>query len=144
MLDKTTVSGADLAFGIQFTMNFPENRSLTFTTAYPQDSSDDDLRKLLKRMSDAAEHLDHIYRLRALRLHLERSNVELENIRQQRENIHVRNRQVWEEQGRKGPFRQSGAQRAESNNFELTEKRQIELIKRTREEIDTLEKLVGS
>jgi hypothetical protein len=140
MLDKTVVDATALAFGIQFTMAFPENRQLTFTTAAPQDIDDLVLRQLLKRMSDAADFLDRGYRIRALKLHIERSTVDLDNLRQQVSNIEVRNRQDFESSGRKGPYKPTGAQKAEAKNFQSTESRLVEQIKKLREEIADLEK----
>jgi hypothetical protein len=144
MTEIKVVQGSDLAFGIQFTMQFPDNRSLTFTTAYPQDCDDKDLRKLLSRMSDAADFLDSKYRIRALYLYLERAEFELRTIEQQIANSEVSHRKKWEDSGRKGEFKASGAQVAEIDNFQLTRKRQIEMIRKTRDEILDLEQKVNA
>jgi hypothetical protein len=141
MLDKTVVKGEDLAFGIQFTMSFPENRQLTFTTAYPQNCEDGEMKKLLRRMSEAADYLDSVYRVRALKKHLERQEFELATCRQQAANQLVKFKTEWEVSNRKGPFKLSGAQKGTVGNLESTEKRYVEDIKKLREEIADLEKL---
>jgi hypothetical protein len=125
-------------------MQFPENRQLTFSTAYPQDCEDKDLKSLLLRMSEAADYLDSIYRLRAMRIHVERQERELETNRQQRRNIELRHKQQWDESNRKGEFRANGSQIAEYGNFETTEKRYVQDIKKLREEIAELERRTGA
>lgn len=144
MLDQTKdkarlVGEADLAFGIQFTMQFPENRALSFTTACPQDVSDDDLAKLLKRMSDASDFLDGVYRLRALKAFLVQQEKELQTQRDQKHNHEQLLNTNWLKTERRGEFKMSESQAAQIRNFDTTIERYIDAIKKLREEIADLE-----
>ena len=114
MLDnptKKTISGEDLAIAIQFSMQFPENRALAFSTGIPLDSTDAELNHVLKRMSDAADTLDASYRLRAMRKYEEVLIHEVHTNRQQIANYEEQAAVAFEASGRKGPLTPDQEQR---------------------------------
>lgn len=141
MLDKTTISGDDLAIGIQFTMQFPENRAVAFTTACPQDIAADDLDLLLGKLATAADKLDATYRLRALRKLAEHFEKELQTTRQQIANYEQTAAEDYERRGRKGPVQLTASQDAALKNFRTTQEGTTNKIKQLREEIKELEAL---
>ena len=142
MLDnptKKTISGEDLAIAIQFSMQFPENRSLAFSTGIPLDSTDAELNHVLKRMSDAADTLDASYRLRAMRKYEEVLIHEVHTNRQQIANYEEQAAVAFEASGRKGPLRLTASQEAAIRGFKTTGERHELNLKKHREEMAELE-----
>jgi hypothetical protein len=140
-MDKKIVSGDDLAIGIQFTMQFPENRSLAFSTACPQDIDDKDLDVLLRRISKAADTLDATYRLRALRKYEEQLTNDILTTRQQIANYETQTANEFQARGRQGPVKLTASQEANLKNFKTTEDQHLFRLKKLREEIVELEQL---
>src|SRR5260370_15435454 len=122
MLDKTAkvISDQELAFGIEFAMQFPENRSLAFRTACLHSASDAELKALLKRMSNSADFLDAMYRLRALKKLLEQQENELRTQREQQTNHVTQAEATCQKGGRHGDFRMNESQAAQYRNFDTT------------------------
>jgi hypothetical protein len=140
-MEKKVVSGDDLAIGIQFSVSLPENRSIAFSTACPQDIDDQDLNGLLRRISNAADTLDATYRLRALRKYEEQLTNEILTTRQQIANYEEQAANEYQARGRQGPLKLTASQEAALKNFKTTEEGHTFRLKKLREEITELELL---
>jgi hypothetical protein len=141
-MDKKVVSGEDLAIGIQFSVQFEQNRSLAFSTACPQDISDMDLNALLKRISNAADALDAAYQLRSMRKLEEYLQKEILTNRQNQANYELTAENDFAARGRQGPLKLTASQEAAIKNFKTSEEGLMVKITKLREQIAEQEQLI--
>lgn len=134
-----TVSDSELAFGLEFALQLPENRSLAFRTACLHSASDAELRSLLKRMTDASDYIGGMYELRALRRLVEQLERELRTQLEQKDNYRAQAEAEWYSRDRRGPFAMTEAQQAQSRNFDMTAERIRQDIEKRKKEIAELE-----
>src|SRR5215469_14293232 len=99
------VKGSDLAFGIQLVQPLAGGAQLTMTTAWPVDCTDDDLRRLILRMSDAGATVTNRANLAAAREELKRWHFDLDNNRQHIANHETNFQAEWQQKGRRGELR---------------------------------------
>jgi hypothetical protein len=136
------IDANEIAFAICYTTALPDQQQLQITTSCPQSASDKELRKLISRMASAGELLSMQAGLRSMELSLERCENDLATVTQQIDNFDVRNKQEWEDTGRKGDYRPSQAQKAALKNFQNTEQKAKEVVKRLRVDISDLKKRI--
>ncbi|HEX8838207.1 MAG TPA: hypothetical protein VF748_14795 [Candidatus Acidoferrum sp.] len=138
---KTSISGDDLAIGIQLTCSLPLGRQLTLTTAFPQDAPKADLDMLLDRLNKSADKIDATYRLHAVHTEIAVFEKELETTRQLIANYEENATTQWENTGRRGSIKLTESQVAALRNYRQQEEGTIGKIKLLRAQKDTLEKI---
>jgi hypothetical protein len=136
----TTISGADLAIGIQFQTAVGERRQLTLTAGVPMDWDEKEIRGALDKMADAVAYLERRYYLQDLKKFLERREQELRTQETQRDLFEENARKSFGRRGRNGDWRPTGQEQAAIDNYGKTIEAFRGDIKNVRKEIAELEK----
>lgn len=124
----STVSGADLAIGVQFTAQVGPNRQIVLTTAVPLDWSATEINETLDKLVGLVDRRNAFSMLDVARAELERARHEVATQLEQKAQTEVRWALEWEVSNRKGPFRPTDSQRAQLANFDKTAKNLREVV----------------
>jgi len=118
MLDKTdesqlkTVSGADLAIGIQLSATIGQTRSLTLTTGIPLDYAPEEINRVLDKLAAAADRQKKKHDLEQTRMLLKNEEQNLHVHRAQFMSQQTKFQSEWDGSKRRGSFEPRGAQQS--------------------------------
>lgn len=144
MLDKTekqltTISGGDLAIGIQLAGEIGQSRALTLTTAIPLDYSPAEINDTLDKLSTALERQRLKHQLVTTRDLLKAREQDLIQARVQYADQEARFVTDWGISGKRGEWKPHGNQEKVLYNLRTNESNITETIKKLRKEVEELE-----
>jgi hypothetical protein len=134
----TKLQGSELALGIQFSAGIGKEKSLVLTAGVPLNMSYADMNKILDKVAAAIDRQELRYRLRDLTDFIEKCEGDLERNRVQQANYSSAAEAAWGMTNRQGPFKPSGKQVNELQNYANTETHLIGQIKKLREQADDM------
>ena len=140
----TTLKGAELALGIQFSAAIGKEKSLTLTTGIPLDMDYSGINAILDKVAQAIDRQDLKYRHADLLLFIDKCEGDLLRNRAQLENYKLSAEVEWGKSGRKGEFQPRGQQEKELQNYENTDRTLVENIKKLRKDADEMKKKIES
>ena len=139
----TKLHGSELALGIQFSAGIGKEKSLVLTAGVPLDMSYADMNKILDKIAAAIDRQELKYRLRDVTDFIEKCEADLERNRVQLATYTSAAEAAWGFSNRQGPYKPSGKQVNEVQNYANTETHLIANIKKLREQADDMRKKIA-
>ena len=139
----TKLQGSELALGIQFSAGIGKEKSLVLTAGVPLDMSYADMNKILDKIASAIDRQELKYRLHDMTDFIEKCEGDLERNRAQLATYTSAAEASWGLSNRQGPYKPSGKQVNEMQNYANTETHLIANIKKLREQADDMRKKIA-
>jgi len=148
MLDKTNneqpeilvgEDGKELGLSIRLACAVGQNRSLEFGLGVPLHWSEDRINAQVDKIIKVVERQAAKGDLLSIKGTLQTLEHQLETNRQQMRNHEANARNAWVDSKKHGDFKLTGQAATQMQNFENTERTQIEAIKKLREELKVVE-----
>lgn len=138
----TKLQGSELALGIQFSASVGKEKSLVLTAGVPLSMSYVGINEVLDKIASAIDRQELKYRLRDMTDFIEKCEGDLERNRVQQATYTSAAEAAWGMTNRQGPFKPSGKQVNELQNYANTETHLIANIKKLREQAADMRKKI--